>query len=665
MLRVPADSRRARQADHARELQHRIELEALIASVSTRFVSVPPEALAAELEWALGQVGRFIGSDRALMYRFTSDGSAAHLIHDWICDPDHPPGARLGEFRREDVPEVLDHFLAKRCINSPRPETLPPGFAILNELPGAERVQSRIAVPIVSSADSVGILCFHSIVVERQWPPEDLRLLGLLGEIVGSALARAEIERALKHAKDAAEAANRAKSEFLASMSHELRTPLNGILGYAQLLRRRHGPDHEDDQALAAIERCGEHLLTLINDVLDLAKIEAGRIEVETSTVALGELLREVSDVARVRASQQQLAFELRTEGDLPGHIFADARRLRQLLLNLLSNAVKFTSQGSVTLRVSAAPAGSEGCTLTFEVEDTGVGIATEDLERIFEPFRQAGQPGRKTEGTGLGLSISRKLAELMGGSLRVASRPGRGSLFTAHIPVRSSGTLARETRSRRPKIAGYRGPRRSVLIVDDTADNRSVLRAFLESLGFEVREASDGVQAVEAVRRSRPDFLFMDLVMPAMDGYEATRAIRALPGGASLPIVAVSADAFATTRERSAAAGSDDFITKPIHLDEIPDVIARRLPLEWVTDRGANGHEATRPSALPGTTPSHELARELLHLARMGDVGMLSRRVDELRDADEGSRELADSITAHLRRYDVKAVRELLASLA
>jgi signal transduction histidine kinase/ActR/RegA family two-component response regulator len=655
-------------AQVVRELEHRIKLETLITSISTRFVSADPGNITTEVDEALGQVGQFIACDRALMYRFSPDGSVAHLEHDWRSGPDHGTDSALAEIRRAEAPEVINYFLAKNRLNSPRPETLPPGFAQLNELPGVDRVQSRISVPVVRGNDAIGILCFHSLTIERHWLEEDLRLLGLLGEIIGSALARAAIEIDLKRAKEGAEAANHAKSEFLASMSHELRTPLNGILGYAQLLRRR--PLQEEDiESAHAIERCGEHLLTLINDILDLAKIEAGRFEVQTTRFALGELLREVADVARIRAQQSGIEFAHETCGELPAFIVADPRNLRQVMLNLLGNAAKFTSRGRVTLRVSGEPRGEDLFRLRVEVEDTGCGIAPEDLERVFEPFQQIENTERRVEGTGLGLSICRKLVQLMGGTLTVVSRVGAGSRFTAEIDVRAAEFATQSIVQTMRRIVGYRGVRRSVLIVDDTEDNRRILKSFLAAIGFDVREAVDGVEAVAAVSAGTPDIVFMDLVMPRQNGFEATHKIRELSATcASLPIIAVSADAFESTRRQSEAAGCDAFITKPLHLDAVLAAIETQLRVEWVYAVDSPNVPTVAelaPVELDRVALSGEVAEELLHLARVGDVRALAQRVHDLPALDLRLQGLSETLAGFIRQYDLKSVREILSRRA
>lgn len=582
--RSPAALRRNREP-LVRELERRIELEALIATISSRIATAGAETLGREIEAALQRVAEFIGCDRAVMYRFLPDRSAARLACEW------PPqggefGPAIAEIERSVAPEVLDFFLERKTLNSPSPDTLPPGFARLNELPGVERVQSRISVPVVRGTEATGILCFHSLTVERHWLAEDHRLLSLLGDVIGCTLARDEAEAEMRQAKDAAESANRAKSEFLASMSHDLRTPLNGILGYTQLLQRQPLPA-EMLKNVVAIEHCGNHLLTLINDILDLSKVEAGRMELDSRECRLSDFLQDVVDVARVRAADADLRFVYEARGKLPAFVVVDSRKLRQVLLNLLDNALKFTPSGFIALRVAATPAGAGVAGLSFEIEDTGCGIAAEELQRIFEPFCQAGSASRQAAGTGLGLAISRRLVELMGGTLGVRSEPGRGSVFSVELDLRC-GDEPQDgpADSDAPRITGYRGRRRRVLVVDDKPDNRYIVTELLAALGFQIREACNGAEALDAAAASRLDAVFMDLVLPGISGFDTTRRIRELATKPQPRIIAMSADAFANTSRAAFDAGCDAFLAKPLEFDSLLDVLAEQLDLEWTYER-------------------------------------------------------------------------------
>lgn len=643
------------------ELARRVRLEQLVAETSTRFMSIEASGIDAEIERALGAMGQFVGSDRGVVFRFAEDCNSAALTHEWSMQAAASVIRDVPMLSREDVPEVLDHFLQQLTLNAARPDLLPPGFDKLSRLQRFDEVISQIAVPMVFANRTIGFLAFHSLGVERHWPEDDLRLMRLLAEIISSALIRRDTKQALQRAKEAAEAANRAKSEFLASMSHELRTPLNGILGYAQLLRRDPTLGPPQIESIAAIEGCGEHLLTLIGDLLDLAKIEAGRMDIESQSVNVDDFLHQVADVARIRATQAGLRFSYETMSALPAVIRTDERKLRQVLLNLLGNAVKFTDRGSVCFRVSAAAAGAARTRLRFEIADTGIGIAATEVERIFDPFHQVRERHRPIEGTGLGLAISQRLVSLLGGKLTVASTPAEGSTFTVEIEA-SLGEMA-ATRSTHAAVAivGYNGRRRRILVADDKADNRQILGRLLQSLGFEVDEAENGARAVELAVTRSPDLIFMDLVMPVKDGFEAIRELREQGGElARIPIVAVSASAFDTTRANSVRAGCDEFIAKPVRLDEVMEVLARLLRLEWVrgpvrskTNHGdGNGQRPRLPAGL---------ADDLYHLAMQGDVHALNRMLAEARRNEAVPSELLSELSALAGSYDMKALREFL----
>lgn len=399
---------------------------------------------------------------------------------------------------------------------------------------------------------------------------------------------------------DLADAAGHAKTEFLASMNHELRTPLNAIVGYTELLSGETGLLARQREALAAIKRSSQHLLLLISDVLDFARLDAHKLTLTPQEFLLSGFLDNFIELFEARAKKRGISFAVQATTPLPAAVCADETRLRQVLLNLLSNAVKFTERGGVVLR-----AAYHGGILRFEVEDTGIGIPDESLDAIFHPFEQLPSVGRVAEGTGLGLSLCRHLVELMGGVLQVESEVGNGSRFWFEIEP-SRVLRWPEKPVGHTVITGYHGPERCVLVVDDQPQVRAFISRLLGAVGVRVIEANDGRQAVATVVRERPELVIMDLVMPELDGFEAARRIRALGEIGAIPIVAAtSASPLVEMGVEAARVGDqpvyDAFLNKPVAVDDLYDLVAEHLQLEWQFGLAHSGEWSVPDIELPG----------------------------------------------------------------
>ena len=392
----------------------------------------------------------------------------------------------------------------------------------------------------------------------------------------------------LRMAKERAEIANDAKSAFLARMSHELRTPLNAIMGYAQILKMDKTLTDRQVMGLNTIHNSGEHLLLLIIDILDLSRIEAGKTELYPSTVHPQSFLSGLVDIIRIKAEEKALRFDFECAPDMPSAVEVDEKRLRQVLLNLLSNAVKFTESGQVRLGVTVVnrDARAQRINLRFEVQDTGTGIRGSELQRIFEPFEQAGDARSRSGGTGLGLAISRQLVRLMGGEVHVDSQDGIGSLFwfELNLPWVDPAPTP-DNAPTLPAVTGYLGPRRKLLIADDVPANRTMLIDLLKPLGFDMLEANNGQAALDQVQADAPDLILMDVSMPVMDGLEAIRQLRQSAATQSLPIIALSANASNADRTQALQAGANGFMTKPFERAILLAQLGVHLSLSWATD--------------------------------------------------------------------------------
>lgn len=595
-------------------------------------------------------------------------GAIAHPNPDLLFNVDQPTSPILLNHPDPELATIAEHMVNRKQ-----------GI----ELHALDGKRQYVAYLPLQAADWSAALVIPRQNIERQLLP--LNAIALT--IVGLTLAMITLlwkvqtfeQQQLQKTKTAAEVANQAKSEFLANISHELRTPLNSILGYAQILRREKNITPKQQKGLSIIYQSGEHLLTLINDVLDIAKIEARKLTVQPHPTHLSSLITGVVEIIRIRATQKGLKFYYLPGEDLPQHVLIDERRLRQVLINLLGNAVKFTQQGSVTFKVDSSPSNQKPlnkfCQLSFEIEDTGIGISAHEISHIFQPFEQVRKSHSKVEGTGLGLAISQQIVTLMDSHIQVRSQIGKGSIFSfcleLELPIEDSLSQISDLPSA-PAVIGYTGERKTILIVDDRWENRSVLVGLLEPLGFALLEAENGQEGLDQALLHKPDLVITDLVMPQIDGYALLQTMHQSDAVKDIPVVVSSASVSERDRQASLNAGASDFLPKPISITELLPLLGNHLKLEWhyegKPEQKLEHHDITSSVTKGQSTnasnlilpPPNEMS-VLHHAACMGNITQIEREAYRIRNLNKSYQSFTEQLLSLVQAMDDEAILALV----
>lgn len=517
---------------------------------------------------------------------------------------------------------------------------------------------AAIALIVGAEIFAGGSTLFHALAALAVLCLAGLAILGWRGGVapapaVGAVDVVPELVDLLRD-KEAAEAANAAKSRYLANVSHEIRSPLNAIYGYAQLVEHEAGVDPQE--AARVIRRSAEHLTNLVEGLLDISLVENGVLRVNSEVVRLPALIDQIVSMFRPSAAVKGLAFRCELPERLPEFVRTDQKRLRQVLINLLSNAIKFTEAGTVTLRVAWS-----GQTAVFEVIDTGPGIAEADRERIFTRYERVGDTGRPQDGAGLGLAITRAILQILGGTLELDSTPGQGSCFRVRLML---GHVAgyRETSASTRRVIGYEGRRRSVLVTDDDPEQRALMRRVLEGIGFEVTLAPDGATALALCDARAFDLVLLDVSMPGLSGWEVAAQLRRTQDHA-MGVIMLSANAHERHGPDTGARDHDQFLVKPIEFGALVDAVGARLKLEWIYEGDAPAEAGGSPAMLLS-----EIAREhvekLRELLRIGHVRGMEAEIRKLEAAQPDARELVEALYNCLDRFDLSGLAKTLEGL-
>ncbi len=567
------------------ELRQRVTSERMLSAIASNFINLPNETIDNELGEALSLLCDFLHIEQAHIFRYFAAKRQIVCTHSW-CMKGFSPFVEI----QQEIPELLNSWenglLGKQKVFIiPSLDDFTTNFTEFKELLHSKSIKSLIIIQLREKNGFTGFIIFPTSFEQKTWIDMDINTLTVASEIVISALIRQEMERQVIDAKEVAETANRVKTEFLSNMSHEIRTPLNAILGFTDILRDKMVDYAPYAEYLNGIKVAGKNLLLLIDDILDLAKIDSGKLEIRLETVNPLQVINEIKQIFSLQSQRKGLSFQVLVDKDLPKSLYLDHIRFRQILFNLVGNAVKFTEQGGITININGVRKDFDKSTLDLFVDviDTGIGIDPEQYQEVFKPFHKSNSNTQnKYSGTGLGLTITQRLIKMMNGNLQIDSQLGEGSTFRIHIPNVDIAVSTNEVENIFDNQKLIRFNKASVLLVEDIESNRKVIRDFLESHNLQVVEAENGREALKVLKTSVPNLIIMDIQMPVMDGFRATRLIKSSKEHQNIPVIALTALATNDDIQRIKEI-CDDYLNKPVTKDQIITKLSEYLPFQLV----------------------------------------------------------------------------------
>ena len=652
------------------------KMQKMIIEMASCYINIPVDQVSRTINESLKSIGEFILADRSYIYLFDSGKKTFSCEYEWCTNSIEPEIEKLQNIPVAQVPDLLNSHQNGNIFSIDHLDNLPESALRGNFI--NKEAKSMITIPMMSGKDCSGFVSFvFSKTIDRNIEEEKL-LLQLFAHMLVNVKKRVKVETQLLETNvylesatakankmaEKAEIANKSKSSFLANMSHEIRTPLNAVIGFSQLLNRDKQLTESQKEYTNSIIRAGEHLLTLINDILELSKVEAGRVVLNPSNVDLFSLFDDIQMIFRERAQSKHLQFICEIADNLPRFVFIDESKLRQIFVNLIGNAIKFTEEGGIAVRSRIDKIDKDTNRLIVEIQDSGPGIPSDEIDKLFRHFEQTSTGINKGSGTGLGLALSLELAKLMGGNISVSSKPGKGSVFTFDVVIRNGDAEFVNTNIPQ-QVVGIAKPKLAyrILVVDDKDENLKVAVNLLKIVGFETMEAMDGKDAIEKFEKWNPHLILMDMRMPGMDGYEATRLIKETRKGKQTAIVALTASAFEDERKKIESLGMQGYIRKPFRENELFGTLGKILDIEYIYDETAPKPEAIYDDNIG--LISDDIAKLPKNLVnQMNDalaVADLDLLIDLIESIDTDNNGIAQKLLNLAKNYEYENLRQLL----